>query len=556
MRFLSVNIDSFLIELPSPEETLALYRTLSSHKTLAIQELVPAARTILVIFDDLRTNTKTLVQQIQQLQWDRADQQHAQECVIPICYDGEDLAQVAELQGLSIAELISRHQHSLWQVAFIGFAPGFAYLSSPDRPFSDIPRLATPRKKIPAGALGLAGQYSGIYPKDSPGGWQLIGSTTTAMWDLSRSKPALLTPGMSVIFEDVSHAPSRVAVSTTLSSTTLSPSLNSETETLKNTDIATATHTQTQVTQHNASLAMLSITAAALQMLVQDEGRFKQAHQGVSHAGAMDRFAMHSANRMVGNPPQSAVVEILNGGFKANIHHATVIAVTGAQSDIKVYFSDGRSAQFSSYQSIALDAGDAFLIQNPHAGLRHYLAIRGGIAVPAVLGSCSYDSLAALGPAPLQLGDTLYSAQLNCQPISPYEAAMPQLPKVGDVVELDLVLGPRPDWFSPESIKLLFQQHWQVSHDSNRVGLRLLGEQALQRKITHELDSEGTCIGALQIPPNGQPVLFMHDHPLTGGYPVIGAVAKHHWNLVAQIPAGCQIKFNLFSDITAFENAL
>ncbi|MNT43318.1 KipI antagonist [compost metagenome] len=115
-------------------------------------------------------------------------------------------------------------------------------------------------------------------------------------------------------------------------------------------------------------------------------------------------------------------------------------------------------------------------------------------------------------------------------------------------------MGPRTDWFDADSIEKLCQQTWLVTNESNRVGLRLSGLSPLLRKITHELESEGTCIGALQIPPSGQPVLFMNDHPLTGGYPVIASVAKHHWDLVAQIPAGCHIKFNKIEEFKKIEN--
>ncbi|MEG1093462.1 MAG: biotin-dependent carboxyltransferase family protein, partial [Acinetobacter sp.] len=242
------------------------------------------------------------------------------------------------------------------------------------------------------------------------------------------------------------------------------------------------------------------------------------------------------------------------GGLKAKMHQSAVIAVTGAISSIHVRFSDGQKADFDSYQAIALDAGDEFQIQTPTAGLRNYLSIRGGIDVQPVLNSASFDSLAVLGPDPLKMADTVYQGQVEASNISITDVAKLNLPKVGDVVELDIVMGPRTDWFEAESIERLCQQAWLVTNESNRVGLRLSGEQPLQRKITHELESEGTCIGALQIPPNGQPVLFMNDHPLTGGYPVIAAVAKHHWDLVAQIPAGCQIKFKKMTEFTDFEN--
>lgn len=170
MRFLSVNADCFLIELASLEETLALYNKLHTMQLNGIKDLVPAAKTILVFFSEIETTFKTLVASIQTVKIGSGVERNVQELIIPICYTGEDLAQVAALQGLSIADVILKHRQSVWNVAFIGFAPGFAYMSSPDRPFTDIPRLAVPRKKIPSGSLGLAGQYSGIYPKDSPGG--------------------------------------------------------------------------------------------------------------------------------------------------------------------------------------------------------------------------------------------------------------------------------------------------------------------------------------------------------------------------------------------------
>ncbi|ENX12588.1 TIGR00370 family protein [Acinetobacter sp. CIP 64.2] len=526
MRFLSVNADCFLIELVSLEETLALYNTLQNRPLNGIKDLVPAAKTILVFFNEIETNFKTLVASIQSLKVDAGFERSGQEVIVPIRYDGEDLAQVAELQGLSVVDVIRKHQQSVWNVAFIGFAPGFAYMSSPDRPFTDIPRLTVPRKKIPAGSLGLAGRYSGIYPKDSPGGWQLIGTTTEKMWDLARKNPALLLPGMTVHFEDVTHRPTTVNIAQQI----------------------------TRTVEPKQSVPLFSITAPSLQMLIQDEGRFNQTKLGVGIAGAMDVSAMHSANRLVGNPTDTPVIEVLNGGLKAKLQHAAVIAVTGAISNIRVKFADGQTADFASYQLIDLDDGDEFHIQPPTAGLRNYLAVRGGIEVQPVLDSASFDSLAVLGPEPLKLGDTIYQGRVKVTNISINEVAQLNLPKVGDLVELDIVMGPRTDWFEPDSIDLLCQQEWLVTNESNRVGLRLSGAEPLTRKISHELESEGACIGALQIPPSGQPVLFMNDHPLTGGYPVIAAVAKHHWNLVAQIPAGCRIQFKKIAELTDFEN--
>lgn len=120
--------------------------------------------------------------------------------VIPCLYDGPDLAEVARLTGLTEDEVVAAHTAASWTVAFAGFAPGFAYLSGGD-PRLHVPRRDSPRTSVPPGSVGLAGEFSGVYPRASPGGWQLIGRTELAMWDLDRDPPALLLPGMTVRFE-------------------------------------------------------------------------------------------------------------------------------------------------------------------------------------------------------------------------------------------------------------------------------------------------------------------------------------------------------------------
>ena len=524
MRFLSVNLDSFLIELNSLEETLALYRQLQQLGHPDIREMIPAAQTILVYFDRWKIQAKVLMDWIAQQPVHDQTLDVGRERVVDVCYDGEDLAPLADQLGWSVTELIQRHTQSHWQVAFIGFAPGFAYLVSPEQQFQNIPRLSSPRKKVPVGSVALANDYTGIYPKDSPGGWQLIGRTTSRMWDELRDPPALLLPSDRVVFRDVTRQPTQVFL---------------------NESIAPKTVQTHQVSAENAVLKVLKV---GLQTLIQDQGRDQVAKLGVGQAGAMDQTALASANALVGNTKTAAALEILNGGFSAEVLQPTVIAVTGGVGSLWVTYPDQSRVDVGCYRAIALDAGDRIEIAAPETGLRQYLALRGGIAAPLILGSRSYDSLAALGSPPVQVGELLAQADGENTAVQVEPLSIPTLPRVGDTVQLDIVLGPRTDWFSSESVDLLLKQTWQVSADSNRVGLRLQGQQALQRSQMQELPSEGTCTGALQVPPNGQPVLFMNDHPLTGGYPVIAAVAPHHLSLVAQIPAGCQIQFRQISE--------
>ncbi|MCY6411538.1 urea amidolyase family protein [Acinetobacter sp. VNH17] len=519
MRFLSVNLNCFLIEFSSLEETVAAHHFLQHAQHPHIQEMIPAARTILVYFDDLCTDAKALIQWISAQKIDQDFFNSGKEVVINVRYDGIDLAHVAEYLGIAIDEVIQKHTDSRWQVAFIGFAPGFAYLISPDHPFGSIPRLASPRKKICAGSVGLAGEYSGIYPKDSPGGWQLIGQTDEKMWDLHRQQPALLLPSDQVVFNNTTQNPVQITV----------PS------------------TRFIANQSVEKTAILKVKSVGLQVLIQDQGRRNVASLGVGQAGAMDRTAYVSANQIVGNPRHAAVLEILNGGLRLQVLQSTVIAVTGAQAELWIHYASAHQVKENLYQPIALDQDDEVYISSPQAGVRNYLAIRGGIMVEQVLGSASYDSLAELGTPPIKMGNELYSAQLKTWPVDLNQLPV-SLPKAGDQVIVDIVLGPRTDWFTQDSLALLWEQSWLVTTESNRIGLRLFGDQPLQRQLHQELPSEGCCTGALQVPANGQPVLFMNDHPLTGGYPVIATVAPYHLDLIAQLPAGCSIQFRPISD--------
>ncbi|MBF7688975.1 5-oxoprolinase subunit B/C family protein [Acinetobacter rathckeae] len=525
MRFLSVSLDSFLIEFHDLLETTHFFRHLQRHHHPAIVDMIPAEKTILIQFSVFKTTQKQLIAWLSQQHVQHEHAVQGTEVVISVSYDGEDLVQVAELLGVTTQEVIQRHTQHEWKVAFIGFAPGFGYLNCEQRPFGSIPRLSTPRKRIVAGSVALAGEYTGVYPKDSPGGWQLIGRTDASMWDIHRDPPALLLPGNRVVFKDTKHV-AQVSV----------PKHITRQDALQVSESFAPTH------------SVLKILNTGMQTLVQDRGRIGKFAVGVGVGGALDSGAMQDANQCVGNALNDAVLEILNGGFKAQVQVPIVMAITGAISTCVIEYADGTVAEVACGQAIALDAGDIIEIKRPQAGLRNYLAIRGGVLAEKVLASCSFDTLAELGPKPLSIGDEVAIGQAPKQAVSTQSVPLRILPQPKDTVVLDVVLGPRADWFEAKSLEILLNQLWQVSNDINRVGLRLQGEVALKRTQHQELPSEGTVTGALQIPPSGQPVLFMNDHPLTGGYPVIATVAKHHLDLVAQIPAGCLIKFNKVSE--------
>ena len=425
-----------------------------------------------------------------------------------------DLDEVAGLLGISREEVVRRHTSADYEVAFCGFAPGFGYLTG-GADFQ-VPRRQTPRTRIPAGAVALAGNFSGIYPKASPGGWQIIGVTPLQMWDLQRDEPALLRPGYKVRFQDAGPLPAG----------------------------GLPAHKHTTASKPPAG-AHLEILSPGLQTVLQDLGRAGHTDQGVSMSGALDRGALRAANRTVGNDSACACLEVVLGGLSFVCHGRTLIAITGAQTPITVTTASGLQWQPGNYQPIELDDGDRVSLGAPQAGLRSYLAIRGGFQVAPVLGSLSYDSLAQVGPPPLKAGDRLgfEAISAGCS-VSTSEGPAFELPTAKDIITLDVVMGPRSDWFTPAAIERLSSQLWRVTPQSNRVGIRLEGEVPLERCKHDELPSEGTSLGAIQVPASGQPVLFLADHPLTGGYPVIAAVASHHLDLAGQIPINAQIRFN------------
>ncbi|SFB98095.1 sensor histidine kinase inhibitor, KipI family [Polaromonas sp. OV174] len=530
MRFLPVNLNALLVELADLDQTLALLASLQREPLPGVEELVPAARTIFVRFRPSATSAAALVQNIVGRDISQRSERSSTLVDIPVQYDGEDLAEVAQILGITPEEVVRRHTGSEYTVAFTGFAPGFAYLSG-GHPSLNVPRRSTPRTRIPAGAVGLAGAFSGVYPQASPGGWQIIGVTPVAMWDLARAQPALLQPGYRVRFVDI--ATQKIAAGAYPSSASGQKDAQSSASTGRNSEALAP------------GQAALQVRGTGLLTLFQDLGRYGQAGQGVSASGAMDQAAVKVANRLVGNASNAAALETVGGGLQLKSLGENVVAVTGADATLSVTTADGRRWSVPRYQSVALADGDTLAVGQPEAGARCYLAVRGGFEQPPVMGSCATDTLANVGPSPLAVGEVLgVRPALASAVVAAAELPPDNLPTLQQDVVLDVVLGPRTDWFTPEAVARLAAQRWQVTAQSNRVGLRLAGDVPLDRAITGELPSEGTALGALQVPPSGQPVLFLADHPLTGGYPVIAAVAPYHLDRAGQIPVGAWLRFN------------
>ena len=265
---------------------------------------------------------------------------------------------------------------------------------------------------------------------------------------------------------------------------------------------------------------------ASPQVLVTDLGRPGYAHLGVPPSGALDPGALRLANRLVGNPEGAAGLEVLLGGLELRAGVACTVAVTGPPVALHV---DG--AATDSHAPVHLGAGAVLRLDAPMQGLRSWVALSGGIAVDAELGSRATDLLSGLGPAPLRDGDTLPLGPPDGLPVGA-DVVVPTA--VDDPLSVPVLLGPRDGWIE-DAARRLAATSWTVTASSNRIGLRLDGEPLRKRGDT-ELPSEPVLTGAVQVPANGLPVVFLADHPVTGGYPVVAVV------LPAVLPALAQAR--------------
>lgn len=269
-------------------------------------------------------------------------------------------------------------------------------------------------------------------------------------------------------------------------------------------------------------MSALHVLATGPLVTLQDRGRPGFAHLGVPRSGALDGPAAELANRLVGNPAEAAVLEVLMGGLTVRTDRGCWVALTGAGHD---------------HPAVRwLPADVPLAVAVPAAGARTYLAVAGGIVVPPVLGSRSTDTLAWVGPARVEPGTVLPLGEQRGRP-RPVDAPRP--PRRGP---LRVHPGPRADWFAGDALARLCATAYVVAADSDRVGLRLDGP-PLERVREGELPSEGMVLGAVQVPPDGRPVVFLADHPPTGGYPVLAVVDPDDLWLCGQLRPGEQVRF-------------
>ncbi len=428
---------------------------------------------------------------------------------IPVVYGGEagpDLAIVAAHTGLSPSEVIARHASADYEVHAIGFAPGFPYLGGLPAALA-VPRRATPRALVPAGSVGIGGALTGVYPRESPGGWNLIGRTPLALFDPQRTEPALLRAADRVKFRPVDAAD-------------FSGALRS--------DGARSDGAEMR------ALAALEILRPGVFTTVQDLGRPGHRAEGVPLGGAADSLALRVANLLVGNAETEAALEFTLTGPELKFLRDTLVAIGGAEVE---GVPPGRP--------FVIHAGATLDLSRLHCGCRGYLAIAGGIDVPVVLGSRSTfvrGGFGGLAGRALRAGDRLMVPDVHRAAGEHWQLDPRMVPDLTLPLTLRVVAGAHAGEFPTDWT----EREFKVSSQSDRMGVRLSGT-TIPRSTTRELISAPVTPGTVQVPPDGNPIVLLADAQSIGGYPRLAHVITVDQPRAAQLRPGAAVRFTMVS---------
>jgi len=480
-----------------------------------IRDIVPTYRSVAVFFDPCRTRVEAVSSAIDRALAAPVRDAPARTIDVPVTYGGEygpDLTDVAAQRGLTEADVVRIHSERAYRVFMLGFVPGFAYMGVLDERL-EMPRRPTPRVRVPAGSVAIAGRQTGIYPQETPGGWQLIGRTRTRPFDPDRTPAFLMTAGEYVRFVPVP----------TLDDTGPPPPRRR----------AAAAETA----------GGLTVISPGLLTTVQDLGRWGRQDYGVPVAGPMDALAHRIANAAVGNPADAATLEMTLLGPELRFEQDAIFAVAGADLEPTL---DHRSVQ----RGVPTRArpGQVLRFGPPVSGTRAYLAIAGGVLTPPVLGSRATHVLSAMGGIdgrPLKAGDRLPLAAPGVRVGGrPWPHAAPASP--ARRARVRVLPGPQDDFFDEAAFERLQSTVFTISSQSNRMGYRLTGV-AIPRASDREMVSDATVVGGIQVPSSGDPILLMADRQTSGGYPQIATVITADLPLAGQLAPGDQIEFRICS---------
>lgn len=426
---------------------------------------------------------------------------------IPVEYGGKhgpDLDFVASHTGLDPQEIVARHSAPGYLCYVVGFTPAFPFLGGMD-PDLTCPRLESPRLDLPAGAVGIGGAQTGLYPMGGPGGWRIIGRTPSLVYDPRRDPPGLIKPGDRVRFvpTDSGEFP----------------------------DIPLAVG-QPSVQARE----VLEVLKPGAFSTVQDRGRWGYQFQGVPLSGALDQCSLAAANILVGNDPGDAALELTLLGPRLKTLAPVRVALAGA--DLQPVL-DGQPAPMS--HAIQLSPGQILDFKGPRNGARAILAIEGGVASPVMMGSRSVYVLGRLGHALLK-GDCISAGPAQGIP-GPDRLTNDFLKPISDKVEIRVLAGPNLDFFSPNGLVTFFSSEYQLTQDSDRRGMRLAGPAVeLDPDMPDSIISEPNTPGVIQVPSGGQPIIQLREQTV-GGYAKIATVISADLDLLARLLPGSRITF-------------
>lgn len=520
-------------------DVVPAYRTLAVH--LNLRELAGAARRA---GRTLAAEIERLAERLYRALEDEADGVPAEaerHIRLRVAYGGEngpDLDACAERSGMSAERFVEAYSSVVYEVAMIGFAPGFPYLSGLPEELAQ-PRLPSPRKKVPAGSVGIAGGQTGVYPVDSPGGWQLIGRTAERLFRPEAREPFLLAPGDRVSFVPV-------------------PAEEIEKPEEREFEPVTASG---NVSSFRAEEIGLEVIKPGLLTTVQDAGRFGWLAYGVTEGGAMDSVSMRTANALVGNPEDAAVLEMTLLGAALKLRRDLLCAICGADMEAR---ADG--VPLPTDRPVWLRAGTLLEFGRAVRGCRAYLAVAGGIVVPPALGSRSTDARAGLGgfagrsvaegdlvpvgPLPRESGRLAAGLKEQAdRRAASWQAVSWHAGRIADNAGsatsrtiLRLVAGAEWEEFGEEGYRRLLEEEYRVESSSDRMGVRLSGP-PIERNRKAELASHGVSPGTMQIPADGRPIILAAGCQPTGGYPKMAHVIGADLPLLAQLRPGDAVRF-------------
>lgn len=501
-RAVTVQLGSTL-DLETAGRVRALDSRLRDRYLSGVLEAVPTHAALLVLYDPSRLPLGELKARLLDLARGlEAAREVGRRIEISAVYDGEDLPEVAHALGLHEEAVVEIHSGQDYSVLTLGFSPGFAYLGFVDEKLRR-PRRKTPRTRVPAGAIAMAGSQTGIYPRALPGGWNVLGRTSHRLFRPEAQSPSVLLPGDEVRFiptESLEEAPAHI-----------------------------------EVDYRGRGVHVLE---AGVLTTIQDAGRPGLRRFAVPLSGFADPVSAQGANLCVGNPLDAPVVEVCGPGLRLVFDKTTLVALAGArvQAELERDDLEGGAMALPMNAAVRVRESNALNVLAVEDGARAYIAIA-GLDPPRLLGSASADPGSGL-LRPLRAGDRLAIASFDAE-----RAECPPNVSAKSADRIRVILGPQADHFDEATIRTFFSAAWRVGLDSDRVGARLDGP-----KLVHsgpsEIVSDGMVPGCIQIPPDGRPIVMLSECPTTGGYPKIGCVSSEDIRLVAQaIPARTLIRF-------------